>query len=424
VVFVNILLYSILMLIFLVCSAFFSGMEAALFSLSRFRVKALIFEERHGARTLERIKKEPGKALAAILLANLVVNIGATSVGAIILLQIIARYHVNTIVAFILQFIVMTSLLLLIGEITPKTIAIANAEKYSLRYSGIIAFVSRIFSPFSGLLERLTRRMIKEQSIKEHASVSDKEIKLMLREAMEYKVLDQGEEQFGYQILKFSKVRVNEIMTPRQKVVGIAKTASIERVKRLIKTKRHSRICVFDAAENVVGILYAKVVFMHEPAKGTPIDLTDLMREPYITPETKSAENLLGEFRKKGIHIAVVVDEYGNFVGIVTLEDIIESLYGEIIDEYDEHGELSDIPYQQIAPDTYLFEGDISVGEVARILGIEPFAGEGERLSGYILEQFKRIPLEDERIVKEHYEMKVEEVKGRLITKVRVKRIA
>ncbi|MBN2621148.1 HlyC/CorC family transporter [candidate division WOR-3 bacterium] len=420
---VNILFYSILMLIFLVCSAFFSGMEAALFSLSRFRVKALIFEERRGARALERVKKEPGKTLAAILLANLLVNIGATSVGAIILLQIIARHNINTIFAFILQFIVMTSLLLLIGEITPKTIAIFDAEKYSLRFAGIIAFISRIFSPFSGVLERLTRRMIKEQSIKENALVSDKEIKLMLREAMEYRVLDQGEERFGYQILKFSKVRVNEIMTPRQKVVGILKTASIERVKRLIKAKRHSRICVFDEEENVVGVLYAKDVFMHESAKDTPVDLSDIMREPYITPETKSAENLLGEFRKKGIHIAIVVDEYGNFVGIVTLEDIIESLYGEIIDEYDEHGELSDIPYQQLAPDTYLFEGDINVGEVARILEIEPFAEEGERLSGYIMEQFTRIPLEDERIVKDHFEMRVEEVKGRLITKVRVKRI-
>lgn len=421
---ITIILYLLLMVFFLVWSAFFSGMEAALFSLSRFRVKALIYEEKHGARTLERMKKEPGRTLAAILLGNTIVNIGASSVGAIILLHIVKIYQVNTIIAFMLQFVIMTSLLVLAGEITPKIVMITNAERYSLRYGGIIAFVSKIFSPISTLLENLTRRVIREQSIKEHAVVSDKEIRLMLREAVQYKVLDPGEERFGYQILKFSKVKVSEIMTPRPKIVGVSIGTSLEKVKRIIKKQRHSRICVFDARENVVGILYAKDVFIHDRShrKEEGAQVADLMREPYIIHETKSAENLLVEFRKKGIHIAVIVDEYGDFSGIITLEDILESLYGEIVDEYDEREELSDMPYQRITPDVYLFEGDISVGEVSRIMDIEPFADEGERLSGFILEHFKRVPLEDEMIVSREFEMKIIEVRDRLITKVQMRK--
>jgi len=418
------ILLSILMVLFLTCSAFFSGMEAALFSLSRFRVKTLIFEQKRGARVVEKIKKKPGKTLAAILLANLLVNIGASSVGALILLRIIHNYPFNPVVAFILQFLIMTSLLLLIGEITPKTVAIGNAEKYSLRYAGIIAFIAKVFNPISSVLEGFTRRMIDQRSSEEHTAVSDKEIRLMIREAMEFRVLDPGEERFGYQILKFGKVTVSEIMTPRQKVARVKVHATLERAKKMITSKRHSRICVFDEHENVVGILYAKDVFLYQLTQQTKTVKTipDLMREPYIIHETKSAENLLAEFRKKGIHIAVVVDEYGDFTGIVTLEDILESLFGEIIDEYDEHGELADMPYQKIAPNTYLFEGDITIGELSRILDIEPFADEGERLSGYIFEYFKRIPLEDEVITTRTFEMKVEEVHDRLITRVLVKR--
>lgn len=420
-----IFLYIFLLIIFLACSAFFSGMEAAIFSLSRFRIKSLIFEERRGARLLERIKKSPGKTLAAILLANLLVNIGASSIGALIVLRLINTYQVNSVIAFILQFIIMTSLLLLIGEITPKTVAIAHAENYALRYGPIIAFVSELFSPLSGILEKLTRRIMGHRTNTEHTSVSDKEIRLMLKEAMEYRILDPGEERFGYQILKFGKVAVNEIMTPRQKVAKINMNASLDRAIKTIKSKSHSRICVMDTHENIAGILYAKDVFLQRLAEPlhTSKTISQLMREPYIIHETKSAENLLAEFRKKGIHIAVVVDEYGDFTGIVTLEDILESLYGEIIDEYDEYGELSDVPYQKISTDTYMFEGDISIGELIRIIDIEPFADEGERLSGFIMEYFKRIPLEDEIIKTESFEMKVVEVHDRLISKVLVKKI-
>ncbi len=403
---------------FLSLSAFFSGMEAAIFSISRFRLKTLLFERKKGARTLERIKNEPGKTLASILLANLLVNVGASSVGAIILLQMIHRYDLDTTLAFITEFVLMTSFILVLGEIAPKTIAISNAESLALRFGKIIEYVAWLFSPVSRAMEKFMQQLLGVQTARRMDTISDKEIKLMLSEAKRFKILDEGEEEFGFQILKFGKMTVSQVMTPRQKVVGVDVSASIDDAKKVVTTEKHSRICVFDEKGVVVGILYAKDLFTNQLRASGSQSIKNLMREPYIVPETKQLDNLLSEFRKKGIHISVVVDEFGDFIGIVTLEDILESLFGEIIDEYDEVG---DLPYKRIAKNAFIFEGDITIGELARIVRIEPFAPEGERLAGYILNHFGKIPGEHEKIRIENVELTIEEIHDRIIEKVLVK---
>lgn len=392
-------------------------MEAAIFSISRFRVKTLLFENRRGATTLERIKKESGKTLASILLANLLVNIAASSVGAIILIQIITAHALNATASFIIEFFIMTSLLLIIGEITPKTIAIANAEFFALKFGKTIAFLSKIFGPVSSLLELFVRRIGTHKIGKGQRTISDKEIKLMLSEAKKFKVLDEGEEKFGYQILKFGKMKVSEIMTPRQKVIGVDIDSTMDEARNAITSSKHSRICVFDRDGNVVGILYAKDMFIRQHG----VIIRELMRDPYIVPETKQIDNLLRELRKNGIHISVVVDEFGNFSGIVTLEDILESIFGEIIDEYDE---LADLPYKKLSPDTFMVEGDITISEISRILNIEPFAKESERLSGIILSHFGKIPKEKEMFTVADIEITVEEIHDRIIEKVRIKKLS
>lgn len=415
-------IYIILLFIFLILSAFFSGMEAAIFSISRFRVKTLIFEKKKGSLALEKIKKESGKTLASILLANLLVNIGASSVGAIILIYIITQYRFDSTLSFVVEFIIMTSLLLIIGEITPKTIAISNAEFFALKFGRFIVYLANIFNPVSSIMEIFTRRIVASQ--KGHETISDKEIKLMLSEAKKFRVLDEGEEKFGYQILKFGKIRVCEIMTPRHKVIGVDMDADIKEARKIITSSKHSRICVFDKKGDVAGIHYAKDLFLRQIStnKDSIVYIKDLMREPYVVPETKNIDNLLGEFRKNGIHIGVVVDEFGNFSGIVTLEDILESLFGEIIDEYDE---LTDLPYEKISPTSYLFEGDISIGEVSRVLDIESFTQdqEGERLSGFILNHLGKIPKENEKFKVGNLEIIVEEMRDRIIERVLIKKL-
>lgn len=181
------LVYLILISIFLAFSAFFSAMEAAIFSISRFRLKTLLFEGKRGARILEEIKKESGRTLASILFGNLLVNIGASSVGAIILVKILAQHELSTALAFIFEFIIMTSLLLIIGEITPKTIAVANAEFFALKFSRTVYYLTRIFNPISGLMEIFARSVIASQ--KGYTAITEKEIRLMLSEAHKFKIL-------------------------------------------------------------------------------------------------------------------------------------------------------------------------------------------------------------------------------------------
>jgi CBS domain containing-hemolysin-like protein len=416
------IIYAGLIVLFLGLSAFFSGMEAAIFSLSRFRVKTLIYEERKGSQILGQLKKEPGKTLAAILLANLLVNVAASSVGAIILIQLSANSSLNTTLTFIIEFILMTSLLLIFGEITPKIVAFSHAESLSLKFGNIIKIISRIFLPVSSLMMLFTKFILSRQPPEEHTTISDKEIKIMLSEAKKFKVLDEGEEKFGYQILRFGKIRVSDIMTPRHKVIGVSINASIEEVRKKMISEKHSRICVFNKKHDVIGILFAKHVFVSQLNKkdiNRQQTIRDLMRDPYIVPETKLIDNLLSELRQNGIHISVVVDEFGGFSGIVTLEDILESLFGEIIDEYDE---IADFPYKKISANRYVFHGDISIGELSRILDVESFADEGERLSGYILNHFGRIPNEKESFVVNNLKIEITEIRDRIIEQVSIER--
>jgi len=401
--------------VFLAGSAFFSGMEAAIFSLSRFRVKTLLFENRPGARTLAWLKKESRATLASILLGNLIVNTAASSIAAIILTRFTAAPRVSGFLSFAIETILMTSLLLIVGEITPKVITIANPELFALRFGGIIRFVTRLFRPFTILSEFWARRFF---PVRDTHIITDAEIKYMLNEAKRYSVLDESEERFGYQILRFGRIKVREIMTPRTKVVGIGVDAEYAGALELVRKNRHSRICVFDPKGEVIGVLYAKDLFsVADPDKVRSV--SEIMREPYFVPETKQVDSLLEEFRKKGMHISVVVDEFGSFSGVITLEDILESLFGEIVDEYET---VEDMPYRRTADGAYVFSGDISINEIRQLVG-DGFPGPGnERLAAVILQRLGHFPQRGARLQIGDFELVVEEVRSREIRSVRVRR--
>jgi len=408
-------IYVLLIIAFLICSAFFSGMEAAIFSISRFRVKTLGFENQKGARLLEKVKKESSKTLAALLLSNLLANTGASSVAAIILVQIVAKYQFNTTLSFVTEFILMTSILLVCSEITPKVVAYSNAEFFALRFSGIVNVISTVFSPVSRFAEFLIRRI---SPSKPSRIISESEIRFMIKEAKQFNILDESEERIGYQILMFGKKKVSEIMTPRMRVVGINIDDELKEAMKLIKETRHSRIVVYDKSGDVGGVIYAKDLFVNSSLAN--LKVSDLVREPYFVPETKQLDTLLAEFRKKGIHFSLVVDEFGDFKGVVTLEDILETLFGEIIDEYDS---AADLPYHKLAPDLYIFDGDISIAEINQVFKTHVFSEESERLAAYILRYLGRFPRENETIHVGNFEIMVSEIRNRVIRKVLVKKL-
>lgn len=405
-------IYIGLLLLFLAASAFFSGMEAAIFSISRFRLQTLTFENKKGIRALEKSKRAPGRTLVTLLLFNLLVNIGASSVATIILMNVIAAHHLNSVFAFTLEFVIMTGLLLAFGEITPKVIAFSNAEFFALKFSGVIQFLSSLCAPVAAFSEFLISRISKTGAPR---IISEDEIKYMIHEAKQSNIIDESEERIGYQILVFGKKKVGEVMTPKTKVVGVGIDDDIDRALALIRKTRHSRIVVFDRSGDVGGMLYAKDLFGADQAK-----IAGYVREPYFVPETKHLDTLLAEFRKKGIHCGVVVDEFGDFKGLVTLEDILETLFGEIVDEFDSE---ADLPYRAIDADHYIFDGDISVAEINQVLKTGAFGGGSERLAALILRRLGRFPKDKDTVIVGEFELRVEEIRNRAIRKVSVGRL-
>lgn len=300
-------------------------MEAAIFSISKFRVKSLLFENVRGAKNLDRIKENSGKTLSTLLLLNDIVNIGAASVATVIITQLLIQFNLTPVFFIIIEIFLMTFVLLVFGEITPKTIALNNADFFALNLSFIIDFLNRITLPFSLLSDRIVHLIIPQKKIIE---VSEEDIRMMLSEAKRLKILDENEEQLGYRILKFGRTVVEEIMISADNVVGLKSNQTLAEAMEIIKMTGHSRICVYEDGDKVVGILYAKdILFQNLPLKK---EVSDVMRSPFFILKNKPIDDLLTEFRRKGVHFAVVVDENKNFLGIVTLNDVFKYLFGEI----------------------------------------------------------------------------------------------
>lgn len=315
----------ILILILLIFSAFFSGIEAAIFSISKFRVKSLLYENKRGAKSLSRVKDDSGKTLSTLLLLNDLVNIGASSVATVIISQILIQYNLNPIFFLTLEIFLMTFILLMLGEITPKTIALNNADFFGLNLSFIINFLNQITLPFSMLTEKIVHLIIPE---KRGSMISETDIRTMLLEAKKMHILDEDEERLAYQILKFGRARVSEVMIPSQQVVGLDAEKTLFDAMEVIRKSGHSRIVVFDNKDRVVGVLYAKDILTQDYPLGKII--SEVMRKPFFVLGSKPIDELLTEFRKKAVHFSVVMDENENFLGIVTLNDVFKYLFGEI----------------------------------------------------------------------------------------------
>jgi len=312
------------MLILILFSAFFSGMESAIFSISKFRIKTLVFDNAKGARCLARLKEKSGETLSTLLLLNNIVNIGASSLATVMISEILLNHRLHPIFFYIIEVFLMAFILLVFGEITPKTIALNNAEFFSLNFGIVIEILNKITLPFTRATNVLVHLILPRRRV---VHISEEDITQMLFEAKKLKIIDDVEVELGYRILRFGRTLVEEIMVPAQKVVGIDQGMKVGEAMQIIKKTGHSRICVFDN-NKVVGVLYAKDLLLKKLPPDTPI--TEIMRTPFYIFKNKPIDELLGEFRKKGVHFAVVTDQNNTFIGILTLADVFKYLFGEI----------------------------------------------------------------------------------------------
>ena len=403
--------------ILLIFSGFASGSEIAFFSLSPQDLSELDPDKNPTDEKIQMLRQDSERTLATILITNNFVN-----VTIIMLCNFVFGKVVDFGGAVWLQIlcitVLLTFLLLLFGEIMPKIFARQNPLAFCRRITGPLLFMRKIFWPIETVL--LHSGILAEKVVKQDSrvlSVDDLEQALELTDKNEIK----EEESMLQGIIRFGDETAKEVMTSRQDVVDLDIKSSFQDVLNCIVENNYSRIPVYqDNSDNIRGVLYIKDLLPHL-SKPATFRWQSLIRPPYFVPETKKIDDLLREFQDNKVHIAIVVDEFGGTSGIVTLEDILEEIVGEINDEYDEE----ERNYTKLNQNTYVFEGKTLLTDFCKILGIsdeefEEVEGDADTLAGLLLELKGDFPVVHEKFYYKNYQFEILEIEGRRIAKVKV----
>jgi len=374
------------LLLFVICiilSAFFSSAEVALISMTRAKARTLVNEGKPGAAAVAALKESPEHLLITILIGNNIVNIAAAAIATAIAIRIFGSLGVGIATG------VVVIVLLVFGEIGPKIYAARASDSYALFVAPIILFLSRILTPFIWVVERVSPTLGIGWENTEPA-VTEEEIKEWIDVGKEEGTIEQGEQDMLYSVLEFGDTPAREIMTPRVDVVLVEDTSSIDDAIRIFNETGFSRIPVYhEQIDNITGILNVKDVFSAMVSQRKGLSIKEIMYNPTFVPETKKIDDLLKELQVHRVQIAIVIDEYSSFAGIVTVEDILEELVGDIMDEYDT--EEPDI--QQIADGVYVVDAQMWVDDINEKLAIDLPTGESyETVGGLLIERLGHIP--------------------------------
>lgn len=402
--------------LFLICvllSAFFSSSEVALISITRAKVRTLVNEKRPGADALAHLKESPNTLLTTILIGNNIVNISAAAIATWIAIQLFGDVGVGIATG------VVVITLLVFGEITPKVYAARASERFALAVARPLLYLSYLFSPVTWVVDRVSRTLQLHPPEAE-ASVTEEEIKEWIDVGTEEGTIEEEEQDMLYSVLEFGDTTAREIMTPRVDVTVMEDTVSFEEAVRIFNDTGFSRIPVYhDKTDNITGILNVKDVFsaMVSPRKEM---ITEIMYDPYFVPETKKIDDLLKELRVRRVQIAVVIDEYSSFVGIVTVEDILEELVGDIQDETD----TEEAKIQKLGEGLYVVDAQVWVEELNEQLGVSlPVAGSYETIGGLLIDRLGHIPQhpgEKAEIEAGRITLVVMQMHGRRIVKIKM----
>ncbi|MBS2028272.1 MAG: HlyC/CorC family transporter [Deltaproteobacteria bacterium] len=369
----------------LVLIAFFSASETALTALPEAKTRQLV-EAANGRSLLNIWLKAPERVLATLLVGNTVASVGSSALATSIVESMGLPHGVAIATG------VMTLVVLLFGEITPKTFAKRHSERVARLLMPLVWLLCLLLYPLAQLIVGLTTRIVpKAHGGKAAPSTTAEEIEYLIDLGTREGVLDEVKEELLNSVLEFADLTVKEIMVSRTQVVAIDKAMSFEEVMKLVNEAEHSRLPVYEeSVDNVLGVINIKDILkdLHrtEPATFT---LDKYLRAPFFVPEVMKISRLLKEFQKRKTHLAVVVDEFGGTSGIVTLEDVVEEIVGEIQDEHD----VEEKPVKQVAPGRYIAEGSVSLRALEETLGVTfPEEGDYETLGGFLTATAGRVP--------------------------------
>jgi putative hemolysin len=417
----NVLIGIFIMLILLLLSALISGSEVAYYSLSPQDKKTLEEDTSKSSQRVLELLKKPKTLLATILIGNNLVNVAIIILSSL-LMKMLFNFEGSELLGFIIQVVAVTLIILMVGEISPKVYATKNAMRLALIMGSALTFMSKLFYPLARVLVVGTRKIdqrAKEQNDSGNFITADE-----LNHALELttdNTTGADEKRILSGIVKFGSTEVRQVMTPRIDVICFDTKTTYKQLQTEIVEHGFSRIPIFeDSFDNVVGILYVKDLLNHLHAPDD-FDWKPLLRNPSFVTENKKLDDLLREFQDDKNHMAVVVDEYGGSSGVISLEDIIEEIVGEISDEFDDE----ELIYTKIDENNYVFEGKAALIDVYRVLDItgekfEAAKGDSDSLAGFILELTGKIPQKNERIRFEHYLFTIEAADKRRVKRVKV----
>ncbi|MFA5821490.1 MAG: hemolysin family protein [Thermodesulfovibrionales bacterium] len=421
----------LLIIFFIIVNGFFAGAEIAVVTARKSRIKQLMDQGSRRAAILNRFKEEPDRFLATIQIGVTLAGVIAAAIGGATAVQVIKpmiqEIPVKLIaasseaIALSLVTILITFFLLVFGELIPKSIALSDPESVGLKTARLVERFSKIAIIFVKILTFSTNMLLKPFGRKTYtgrAYVSEEEVRMLIREGREQGVFEPAEQALIHSVFEFTDMSAKEVMVPSTRMVTININTPVEDIKNILAEEQFSRYPVKGKDLNDIrGILYVKD-FLNALAKGA-VDIRKLIKPPFFIPETMKISFLLKEMQRKRVHMALVIDEYGGVSGLVTMEDLLEEIVGEIRDEYD-----TESPFIKLDDKTFLIDASISIRDLEEDHGIEiPESTEYETLGGFLLITLQKIPKVGDVVEIEGKKMTISEMVAQRIAKVKLEKL-
>lgn len=404
----------IILVVLLSFSAFFSASETAMMSLSKIRLRHMVDEKVANASLVSKLLEKPSRLLASVLVANNLVNTAASS----ILTALVAK-HVAGGTGILIATVGMTILILIFGEITPKNIASNNSEGVALRLAKPLSLMVTIIAPIANFIMLVINGVLRLFGVKVNTAqpfITQDELKTMVTVSHEEGVLEGGEKKMIDNVFEFGDAQAKDAMTPRTDMVSIEDDYTYEQVVEAFRTDQFSRMPVYrETPDDIIGVLYVKDLLLGGVSKEN-FNLEEIMREPYYTYEFKRIGDLFEDMRNKQIPIAIVLDEYGGTAGIITMEDLVEEIVGDIADEYD----IQETEIEVIKEDEYIVDGGTRIDLVNEMIGTRIESEDFDSIGGFILGELGGLPEVGEVIEVDGVTFKVEEVDKNRIEELRI----
>ena len=398
-------------------SGFFSGLEVALVGVRKSKVVQLFNEGKKGSKALHKLKTNPSWMMSSVNLGNNLVNVGASALATSVAIRFFGNDGLGIAVG------VMTFLILVFGEITPKTYCNANSTKIALRYAPVLLMFSYVFYPVVKFFEVITKGVVKMTgSSYTPPLITEEDIKGVIDQGLEEKALEKEEMELVHGALKFDDTVIRSVMTPRVKMFSLNSKMILFEALPKINQSGHSRIPIFgETSEDIVGFIHVRDVLKELEKDNKMITLEEMARKPVFASQEKRVSSLLKEMKGRKTHMAIVIDEHGGVEGLVTLEDLLEEIVGEIEDETDLTRETG---YEKIDQDTIITNGDIEIDIINEIFKTKiPDGDDYASLNGLLHERLQDIPQEGDKVEIQELRIIVEKVSKNIPQKIRIEKI-